>query len=160
MKQRSILREIIFYAIVIALIVIALSALFSGGEKQVKKNYGDVVSYIENEQIKEFTVTSGHVVKLVLTDGTTVSVKLGEYYALLLNTYSEELGRQRASGQLEVLDLQPPSNNTAWLSYLPMILLIVAMVVIWIFSFRALNGKNSKFSSFGRAKPKTATLDF
>lgn len=156
MKQRSILREIIFYAIVIALIVVALSALFSNGEKQVKKNYGDVVSYIENEQIKEFTVTSGHVVKLVLTDGTTVSVKLGEYYALLLNTYSEELGKQRASGQLEVLDLQPPSNNTAWLSYLPMILLIVAMVVIWIFSFRALNGKNSKFSSFGRAKPKTA----
>ncbi len=158
MKQRSIIREIIFYAVVIALIVVALSALYSSGTKQEKKNYGDVVTYIANEQIAEFVVTPGHIVKLKLTDGTEVSVKLGEYYALLLNDYAEELGRQKADPNLPLtkLDLQPPSNNTAWLSYLPMILLIVAMVVIWIFSFRSLNGKNSKFNSFGRAKPKTA----
>ena len=160
MKQRNFIRELIFYAIIIALTVIGISVLISNGNSQVKKNYGDVVGYIERQEIKEFTVTGGHTVKLVLKDDTQVSVNLGEYYALLLNDYSEELGKQLVdeNAPLTKLDLQPQSNSTAWLSsYLPTILLIVAIIVVWIFFFRSMNGKNSKFNSFGRAKVRTAS---
>lgn len=156
--KRNIIRELIFYAIIIALIVVALSVLLSNNRQTVKKNYGDVVAYIEKEEVTEFTLTSGYVAKLKLKDGTELSVKLGsEYASLLLLNHEEQLSAQRAAGTITLLDLQPQSNNMAWLSYLPMILLIIAIVVIWFISFRAMNGKNSKFNSFGRAKTKQAT---
>ena len=156
--KRNIIRELIFYAIIIALIVVALSALLSSGNKTEAKNYGDVVTYIEKQEISEFTLTSGYVAKIVLKNGTQLSVKLGsEYASLLLMNHEEELSKQKADGVITKLDLQPQSNRMAWLSYLPMILLIIAIVVIWFISFRAMNGKNSKFNSFGRAKTKQAS---
>ena len=161
--KRSIIREIIFYAVIIVLIVVALAALFSRPATK-KLTYGDVVKYIENGQVREFTVSSRYVLKLTVEeDGkeATYSIRLGEYYALLLNNYADKLQAQYElpesdPGRLRVYDLQVPSNNMAWLSYVPMILLIVALVVVWIFSFRSLSGKGGKFNSFGRAKTKTA----
>ncbi len=159
MKQRNIIREIIFYAIVIALIVIALSALFSGGTKKEKVTYDDIVRYFQNEQVREVTVSQRNVLKLTVeVDGQkqTVSYKLREYGQFFEDFEKDYILPQIESGRITLYEPEPASNNTAWLSYLPMILLIVAMVVIWIFSFRSLNGKNSKFNSFGRAKTKTA----
>ena len=158
MKQRSILREIIFYAIVIALIVIALSALFSNGAQKEKVTYDDIMRYFDNGQVREVTVSQRNVLKLVVEkDGkeVTVSYKLREY-GQFFEDFEDDIRAGVASGVIRHYEPEPASNNTAWLSYLPMILIIVAMVVIWIFSFRALSGKSSKFNSFGRAKTKTA----
>ena len=158
--KRSIIREIIFYAIIIVLIVVALAALFSGGNKAKKLTYGDVGKYIENGQVREFTLSSRYVLKIVVEEEgkeQTYSLRLGEYSALLLKSeWGDKLQEQYNAGAIRVYDLQVASGNMAWLSYVPMILLIVAMVAIWIISFRTLNGKNSKFNSFGRAKTKTA----
>ena len=158
MKQRSILREIFFYAIVIALIVIALSALFSNGAKKEKVTYDDIMRYFDNGQVREVTVSQRNVLKLVVEeDGkeVTVSYKLREY-GQFFEDFENDIRVDVANGTIRHYEPEPASNNTAWLSYVPMILIIVALVVIWIFSFRAISGKNSKFNSFGRAKTKTA----
>ena len=158
MKQRSILREIFFYAIVIALIVIALSALFSNGAKKEKVTYDDIMRYFDNGQVREVTVSQRNVLKLVVEeDGkeVTVSYKLREY-GQFFEDFEDDIRAGVANGSIRLYEPEPASNNTAWLSYVPMILIIVALVVIWIFSFRAISGKNSKFNSFGRAKTKTA----
>ncbi len=162
--KRNIVRELIFYAIIIALIVFALSALFWNNKKTNEQNYGIVVADIENDNIKEFTLTSGHVAIVQPKTGEKYTVNLGEEYAsLLLLNHEEKLSELRGLNAMDEtvgiakLDLQPQSNKFAWLSYLPMILLIVAIVVIWFISFRAMNGKNSKFNSFGRAKTKQAS---
>ena len=158
MKQRSILREIFFYAIVIALIVIALSALFSNGAKKEKVTYDDIMRYFDNGQVREVTVSQRNVLKLVVEeDGkeVTVSYKLREY-GQFFEDFENDIRVGVANGTIRHYEPEPASNNTAWLSYVPMILIIVALVVIWIFSFRAISGKNSKFNSFGRAKTKTA----
>ena len=158
MKQRSILREIFFYAIVIALIVIALSALFSNGAKKEKVTYDDIMRYFDNGQVREVTVSQRNVLKLVVEeDGkeVTVSYKLREY-GQFFEDFENDIRVGVANGTIRHYEPEPASNNMAWLSYVPMILLIVALVVIWIFSFRSLSGKNSKFNSFGRAKTKTA----
>ena len=158
MKQRSILREIFFYAIVVALIVIALSALFSNGAKKEKVTYDDIMRYFDNGQVREVTVSQRNVLKLVVEeDGkeVTVSYKLREY-GQFFEDFEDDIRAGVANGSIRLYEPEPASNNTAWLSYVPMILIIVALVVIWIFSFRAISGKNSKFNSFGRAKTKTA----
>ena len=158
MKQRSILREIIFYAIVIALIVVALSALFSSGTKKEKVTYDDIMRYFDQGQVREVTVSQKNVLKLVVEeDGkeVTVSYKLREY-GQFFEDFEDDIRIGVASGTIRLYEPEPASNSTAWLSYLPMILILVGMVVIWIFSFRSLSGKNSKFNSFGRAKTKTA----
>ena len=158
MKQRSILREIIFYAIVIALIVVALSALFSSGTKKEKVTYDDIMRYFDQGQVREVTVSQKNVLKLVVEeDGkeVTVSYKLREY-GQFFEDFEDDIRIGVANGTIRLYEPEPASNSTAWLSYLPMILILVGMVVIWIFSFRSLSGKNSKFNSFGRAKTKTA----
>ncbi len=157
MKQRSFIRELIFYAVIVALIVIALSALFSGGSKKEKVTYDDIALYFQNEQVREVTVTQRNVLKLVVeVDGTEkeVSYKLreyGQFFEDFEGTILDQINR----GIITYYEPEPISNSSAWLSYLPMILLLVGLVVLWFISFRSLNGKNNKFNSFGRAKPKT-----
>ncbi len=156
--KRNIIRELIFYAIIIALIVVALSALLSNGKNaEEKKVVSDIVANLEKEEVKELSVSSSYVATVTLKD-TSYSVKLGllGYSYLESILQQESVVKQIETGTLK-LDIKPENNSLAWLSYLPMILLIIAIVVIWFISFRAMSGKNSKFNSFGRAKTKQAS---
>lgn len=158
--KRNIIRELIFYAIIIALIVVALSVLLSNGKKAEAKVVSDIVANLEKEEVEELSVSSSYVATVTLKDKTAGSytVKLGLFgYRYLEPILQQESVLKQIEAGTLTLDIKPENNNLAWLSYLPMILLIIAIVVIWFISFRAMNGKNSKFNSFGRAKTKQAT---
>ena len=168
MKQRNIFREIIFYVIIIALIIVGLSVLFRNNRKQEERYYNDILTYFEKEQVGEVVISPKNVLTLTLyeTDengnkklsSSTVSYKLRDY-AQFYEDLGEKIHDQVNAGIITKYEPQPATEQPVWLSYLPMILLILGIVILWIVSFRQLGGKNNKFTSFGRAKPKTANAD-
>ena len=179
MKKRSIIRQLLFYAVVLIVIVGMGSVLLNGVQTADDKTYDDILNYFYNEQVREVVISPKNVLTIkVVEDGAekTLSYKLRDYsqfYYDLGDLIAEQSTTQvvtDASGA-PVLDEngnvttrppiitkyepQPAKETSAWLSFLPMILIVVALVVVWIIYANAMNGKGGgKFNSFGKAKVK------
>lgn len=157
MKQRNIVRQLLFYLVALILIVAMVSALSTKGSSKDPMTYDDVLRYFQQEQVREVTITPKNVLTLtVLENGTekVVSYKLRDYSQFYYDL-GETINSQVETGIITKYEPQPATEVPAWLSFLPMILIIVGMIALWIFSANSLSGKNSKFNSFGRAKVKT-----
>ena len=82
MKKKGIVRQLLFYVVVIGIVILMGSLLYTGqgGEDQV--TYDDVLNYFYNEQVTEVEITPKNLLKLKVTlDGEekTVSYKLRTY---------------------------------------------------------------------------------
>ena len=155
MKKHSIVGQLLFYLIVIVLIVVAVSALSSRGMSSEALTYDDVLHYFYNEEVEEVTITSGNVVEMVLKDKTQRSYKLRDYSQFYYDL-GDLIAQQVDRGIITKYEPQPATEIPAWVSFLPMILIIGGMIALWVFSANSLNGKGGgKFNSFGRAKVKT-----
>lgn len=79
MKQRNIVRQIVFYVVAIVLIVAMISLLNTRGSSQDPLTYDDVLRYFQNEQVREVTISPKNIVTMkVLENGSEkiVSYKL------------------------------------------------------------------------------------
>ena len=170
MKQRSIIRQLIYYGVAILLIVLAVSALTSRGSTSKKVTYDDVITAIdranaedatEAEQIKSVTLTAKNQLVIVFRDGNAMSFKFDDKTLnFFYKNQSERLEALVTAGKIETYDLTAATEVPAWLSFLPMILIVIFMIVLWVISANQLSGKGGgKFNSFGRAKVKTPTRD-
>lgn len=167
MKKRSIIRQLIYYGVAILLIVLAVSALTSRGTTAKKATYDDVIQAIVNasgdaeaDQIKSITLTAKNQLVIVFKDANKASLsykfdeKTLNFFYKNLSSDIEELVKL---GKIESYDLTPATEYPAWLSFLPMILIVIFMIVLWVISANQLSGGKGggKFNSFGRAKTKT-----
>lgn len=170
MKQRSMIRQLIYYGVAILLIVLAVSALTSRGTSAKKATYDDVIEAISNagkedateaDKIKSITLNAKNQLTIVFADTNKASLtykfddKTLNFFYKNLSSDVEELVK---AGKIESYDLTPATEVPAWLSFLPMILIVIFMIVLWVISANQMNGKGGgKFNSFGRAKVKTPT---
>ncbi len=184
MKKRSIVKQLLFYVVVLVIIVLAGSFLTNGSRTQEKVTYDDVLRYFHNEQVREVTISPKNVVTMkVEVDGVEkdVSYKIRDYsqfYYDLGDLIVEQSTSQVVTdaGGNPVLDEngnvtmrdpiirlyepQPATEIPAWVSFLPVILIVVGLIVVWIVFANSMNGKNGgKFNSFGKAKVKTPPQD-
>ena len=157
MKQRNIVRQIVFYVVAIVLIVAMISLLNTRGSSQDPLTYDDVLRYFQNEQVREVTISPKNIVTMkVLENGSEkiVSYKLRDYSQFYYDL-GELINQQVEAGIITTYEPQPATEIPMWLSFLPMILIIGGMIVLWVISANSMGGKNGKFNSFGRAKVKT-----
>ena len=153
MKKRNFIGEILFYVVILVLIVVVLSTLTLGGNNE-KIVHSDVMSYLENNQVKTVAVSNKNVLKMsvIQPDGSTkdISYKLTGFDVNLIITQIEE-ARSMEGSLIESVYYEPASNSW-WVSLLPWLLILVAIVVLYIISFNKLSGQNGKFNSFGKAR--------
>ena len=155
MKQLSKLRGILFYAIVIALILWAVSA-FQGSRREGYVSYADMVSYFQQEQVTRFQVDEDSVVAMTLADGSL------RYHALAsLELFHADLGQliqeQREAGVLTDYEYQQRHELPQWLLVvLPAVVSVVLVMVIWwLMAMRqqsAQGGGQGGMSRFGQAR--------
>ena len=162
MKKHSIVRELLLYVVLLCGIILVLSFLFSGGSQKETLTYDDVIRYVNSEEIRAVHVSNKNIVTLTLAteDGKTVEKT---YKVIDIGLFHADLGevlQQKALANPEfTYEIQPYTDNY-WLQWLPWILILVAMVLIGIFSMRAAGGKGGgKFNSFGKAKVRTPSVD-
>ncbi|HIT02276.1 MAG TPA: ATP-dependent zinc metalloprotease FtsH, partial [Candidatus Enterenecus merdae] len=155
MKQFSKLRGILFYAIVIALILWAVSA-FQGSRREGYVSYADMVSYFQQEQVTRFQVDEDGVVAMTLADGSL------RYHALAsLELFHADLGQliqeQREAGVLIDYEYQQRHELPQWLLVvLPAVVSVVLVMVIWwLMAMRqqsAQGGGQGGMNRFGQAR--------
>ena len=161
MKKNGIGKQLLFYVVVIGVIVLLGSMLYSNGNAEDADTYDDILRYFEQGQVREVEITPKNVLKLQIDgdgDGTvekSVSYKLRDYSQFYYDL-GDKISEQVNAGVITRYEPQPATEIPVWVSFLPTIIVIVLLIVFWIASANAMNGKGGgKFNSFGKAKVKT-----
>ena len=159
MKKNNFVKELLFYLIIIAVIIVSISALYSGGSGAKEITYKDVIAYFQNEQVTEVYVSNKNILTLTLKEGVDgapqVSYKLRSF-DMFHRDLSELIQEQIKSGIITKYEPQPIAETPWWMMLLPVVIVIVLFVFIYIFFAKQMNGKGGgKFNSFSRARVKT-----
>ncbi len=175
--KKSNFKVILFYIALIALILFAIFNLLGNPSKEDEIIYSDIIEYFEQDKVKEFIITEDDVIKLTVYDkdpsdgaeklpalsdeeiantGTKeISFELRNL-SIFINDFDESF---KANANLVDYNYEPITPTPWWVSYIPTLILIIIIVVFWIIMMNQMNGKGSKFNSFGKAKTKTPVND-
>ncbi len=142
------------YALVL-LVLIWTFWMFSGAVDGTEVSYSTMTACFQQEQVVEFTVSSGNVVTMTLRDGTLCRHKLAD-----LDMFREELGplirEQYAEGVIVYYDFEAGTELPDWvLVILPVVLSVVLVMVLWwVMALRQQNaqGGQNGLARFGQAR--------
>ena len=156
-------RNLLIYAgVPILIIIVVYMFLMSTPQKTLQ--YSEILQYFKDEKVSEFVVDTGNGnMEMIVneTDGTKkkISYKLANLTFFREDTlpYIEAYNEGKAPADQMKYEYQPASDMPWLLSFLPTIILIVAMVLLYVFMMRrmtqGLDG-GSKTMNFGKAKVK------
>ena len=164
------MKTLLLYLAMIAaviLIVVAVSGAFSEKAPQ----YSDIREYFENDQVKYFEVSNTGVLTLTLYEKTgdvidysktkedTVSYTLFSISFFATDIYEKFVVGENVQNHIESYDFEPTETMPFWVSFLPYIILIIALIVFWVFFMGKAGGPGGKIASFGKARVKTPSSD-
>lgn len=160
MKKKGI-RIAIFYIILIAAVVFAISLLFNGSKKAKDLQYSEVMSYFKDEKVTSFKIDcNNNKIEIELKPengsekGKTVTYELASV-TYFLEDMDEVIDKQVDKGIIKTYDIVPAKSYPWWLSALPYLLLGVVFIVIWFYMMnQATGGKGSKINNFAKARVK------
>ena len=154
-KKNSFGRQLLLYVVLFGVIIVMLSSLFYKDTKSTAiKNYSELASYIQKNEVKEVYVHNTGNVIVTLTDDSQKSYKLA-YVDMFYGDFQDTL---LANGV--VIEYQPQATMPWWVSLLPTLFIIILFVVIYFISFKRMGGAGGgKFNSFGKARVKTPAVD-
>jgi len=172
MKKNN-FKILIFYFVLIAGIIVALSFMF-GQAPSDAPTYSDVVEYFKTDSVKEFVVDEKNLITMTVynrnedgtlsyaEDGTIVSsTKTVEYQLQSLGLFVEDCSDYYKSNQnLQSFDIEPETVMPWWVSLLPYVLIIIVVIVLYVVMMKqATGGGAGKLNSFGKARVKTPSPD-
>ena len=152
-------RDIGFYALILVVLLATIFTL-TGGTRLTPK-YSEVIDLFESKQVESFSIK-----------GNRLTMKLREPYegqmeiARTLRSveqFNEDLGdtirQQKAAGILTEYDYTE-DNSAIWLSFIPYLLLIVVMAVLWFAMMNRAGGTGAGgVMKFSKARTRVATED-
>ena len=166
------LKQILFYVVLIAVVIIVCVMLFTKNDGTGMK-YSDVIEAFKTEQVESFVMGNDNVLKITFKEGADLAEEFGSknkdgkftasYKVVSLSLFHADLGddieNQMAAGTLTG-EYTPPSEYSAWLTYIPIILVVVALIVMYIIMTRQIsNGGPGKMNNFAKSRAKMATPD-
>ncbi|MBR2346789.1 MAG: ATP-dependent zinc metalloprotease FtsH [Clostridia bacterium] len=168
MKKNSNLKIIIFYIVLFAVVILALSFMFNkNGEDKV--TYSQIVDYFKSDRVAEFVVDDDFYIEMkvyeldadgnVLTSGDTKTIG---YQLQSLGLFVEDCSEYYKSNQnLKSYDIEPEAVFPWWVAFLPYLIVIIVLVILYFAMRNAANsaGGAGKMNSFGKAKVKTPQND-
>ncbi len=172
MKKNN-FKILIFYFVLIAGIIIALSFMF-GQAPSDEPTYSDIVEYFKTDTVKEFVVDEKNLITMTVynvnedgtlsyaEDGTiTNSTTTIEYQLQSLGLFVEDCSDYYKSNQnLQRFDIEPETVMPWWVSLLPYVLIIIVVIVLYVVMMKqATGGGAGKLNSFGKARVKTPQAD-
>ena len=149
MNKKPKLTAVIFYAVLLLVLIYAVSALF-GNSSEETLTYSEVKTLFQEEQVKSFVTKDGELTMELRTpyEGKEKLTYELPSFAVFYSDLNDTIRSQYANGILESYDYQPDTKSSWFLTLLPyLLLLVVAGVVLFVVVNRA-NGSNiiGKFS--------------
>ncbi len=159
--MKKTVKQLLFYLLLIGAVILICALLFKQ-ESTETVTYDDVLRYFQTGQVKECVVnTNNNELTLTLNDakGTKVTYRLADI-SIFYNDLSDTIKEQVSAGTLEMVEYVPQKQYSAWVSYLPFILLIVFIIVMYVVTAKQMSGGGrGGINSFGKAKTKTASVN-
>ncbi len=156
-------KHVLFYLLLAVGVIVIAALIFSPAKANKDVTYKDIVTHFENNEVLKFEINENDdKMTIILRDkedptkeGEKVVYKMG---SISLNRFVNDDELQAAIKTNGVgYNYIPVKETSAWLSYLPIILLVVLMVVMYIIAARSMSGAGGgKMGGFGKAKAKTA----
>ena len=173
MKKKSNLYTIIFYACMLAVIVIAVAALFMGNKTEEEPVYSDIIGHFENNNVKSFVVNNNVITVTVMQDDGTekeityvlrdINIFYNDFMRLkddMVDTDGDGIEDTKLLSNLEKYDFPPVKERSWFISYLPTILLLGGAVIFFIFLMRQSSAPGAtKKGSFGKTKQRNLSPD-
>ena len=162
-------KQLIFYIVLIAIVIGICVFLFQSSASD-KMQYSDVVAAFKGGEVTSFEIDTDNVITMKFTEDSEIGQKFGaknsegvyiaKYRLASISIFHADLGDiivdQIAAGTLEG-EYVAPAQYAAWLSYLPIILIVVALIVMYIIMTRQIsNGGGGKMNNFAKSRAKMA----
>lgn len=150
--------------VLIPLLIITGGTIFSTYQKQDKTEYYELVQYIENDSITEYTLNLSNgdfEFKLKDADGKTTDKQMSvPDIEMFMKDIHEHVIEYNRTHQQNPIKAKYVSGNSWLLNLLPTALLLVAIVLLFLFMTRRMNqtmtSETNRAMSFGKAKVKNA----
>ena len=186
-KKKSNFKVLIFYFVLIAAVILALSMMWSKQEVEQTK-YSQIVDYFKHDAVKSFTVDENDYITMYVWDiedileledkqtsetesdtSTEEEVDINdlptytvEYQLQSLELFVNDCGEYYSTNKnIQEYDIQPIPVTPWWVSLLPYVVVIAIIVIMWIVVMKQASGGGGagKISSFGKARVKTPQND-
>ena len=179
-SHKTIWRILLLIGIPVVLFVVMSSLLSYNADREDKKVYSDYLAYFENDQVEEFSFDLGTgKLKILLRESVREDInkddKIDEkdtisytvpnvsHFVSVIDSLLEVNRDGNPDNDIEIKYDFQPIKDTSWIiSWLPILLLIVMMVIMFISTRRSLNsmdGGPGKIMGFGKAKIKKVSDD-
>ena len=149
-KNRA--RDIGFYALIL---IILLAAIFSMNQTAAStgKVYSEIVDLFKQEKVDKMRA-DGNIVTLTLKDESVVTCELSTI-SIFYNDLHELIKEQYESGIISEYDYPPAWEAPWWASFLPYLILLVIMGVLWFVMInRAQGGGAGGVARFTKARTR------
>ena len=163
-KKGSGFKVIAFYAVLILAIVMITSMLLRNASTDSVK-YSDILAAFRDGRVATFEIDDDATLTYRTYDGAEHSFRLLDlsvFYNDLNDTVQDQI---KANEGKSVKDLssgdgvyaytyEEPAVIPWWVSFLPYIIIMGVVVLLWFFMMRQATGQSGKMHSFGKAKAK------
>ena len=147
---------IVYLSILVVLIIVASTA-FAPAEKESPYKYSEIVAMFDENKVSEYTfdLGSGELVFTLKgeTEKQSYTVPNVNLFINTVQTKVDEYNSENAADKV-VYNLIPIADVPFWVSYMPTLLLIIAMGALWWFTMRQARG-GGNMAGFGKAKTRT-----
>lgn len=165
--MKSNAKIIVFYLVLIAVIFVAVFAMLGTPQSKEDPTFSDIMSYFEQDRVKQFVVSNSNVLTMVVykTDDTgaiTDKTEKISYKLRDVDIFRDEFNRindAQTLTRLEKYDYEPLAEYSWWLTMIPNLLLIAAMIFVGIYMTKQMNKNSGGMMSFGKAKAHTPPND-
>lgn len=151
------------YVLIFVIILVALAfsgkGLMQPAEETKVYNYSDLISELDQDNVKTIEVTKSKEVSnygtatAVLDDGTKMTVNVPSVDVLM-----EEVSQMPAEGSdIQIVTPNAPSNMLS--AILPSLIMMIVMVVLFVVLMGRMQGGGGKMASFGKSKAKMSGVD-
>ena len=172
--MKSNFKVILFYVVLIALIFFAVFALLGAPSSKEKLVFSDIKDFFAEDKVHSFKVSDSNILTLTVydtekdglltpEDAANLSTKELSYDInsnFAVSQFNDLIKTYGSNANLTKYDYDPIAEIPWWVSYVPTIILVIALVGFWIYMMNQANGgKGSKIHSFGKAKAHTPSAD-
>lgn len=138
------------YLIILLTLLVAVTYVLAADVNQPLK-YSDVYRMVENREVSSI-VYDGSMLYLETTDGQNLSYKM-PYFSLFLDQTRETLKEQMDEGTL-TFDVK---SQPWWTMFIPYLVLIVILGLIWYFMMNKQGGGGGSPMQFGKVRARLAS---
>ena len=165
-KKNSNLKSILFYVVVIAVMLGISNYILGGMTKHKERVYSEIIDMFEDRSVKEFVVTNDDTLIISKTDNTEVEFKLYNVsmFKQDVQKYIDEQhlpegaelpeGTEKEDYPLVKYHFEAQTEIPWWVSFLPYVIIIAALIIMYVVMMNQAMGKGGKINSFGKARAK------